>query len=151
MTDTITARPVSPACLAPSGPASALDEEPISKILGGMYGQGAWTKRSLAQAFCEARLALGQRMYRAGIDDGTLGGQIRDLDERINRPTATRAPSKALKVQQKKLILQLADAALAEEGPLPGADAEYRRAREAQAALDRHEKGVDARRTACPD
>jgi len=99
------------------------------------YGQGAWRKRSLAQAFYEARLALGQKMYQAGIDDGQLGAQIRDLDERICRATATQAPSKALKLQQEKLILQLGDAALAEEGPLPGADAEYQAARKAEAAL----------------
>jgi len=33
------------------------------------------------------------------------------------------------------LILQLADAALAEEAPLPGAAAEYQTARKAEAAL----------------
>jgi len=37
---------------------------------------------------------------------------------------------------------------LEDDGPLPGADAEYRRAREAQATLESHEKRVDARRTA---
>lgn len=105
-----------------------LGELPIRLV---KYGQGVRHKR----AFYETRLALGQRMYRAGIDDGRLGGQIRDLDERINRATATQAPSKALKLQQEKLILQLADAALAEEGPLPGADAEYQAARKAEAAL----------------
>ena len=98
-------------------------------------GQGAWRKRSLTQVFYQTRLALGQSMYRAGIDDGQLGVQIRDLDECIWRATATQAPCKALKLQQEKLILQLADAALAEEGPLPGADTEYQMARKAEAAL----------------
>ena len=135
---------------ASSGPASPVGEEPVSNgrsWLGKLasllaappirlvkYGQGAWGKRSSAQAFYDARLALGQRMYRAGIDDGRLGGQIRDLEERINRATATQAPSKALKLQQQKLFLQLADAALAEDGPLPGADAEYQTARKLEAA-----------------
>jgi hypothetical protein len=109
-----------------------LADPPIRPV---KYGQGAWGKPSLAQAFNEARLVLGHRMYRAGIDDGQLGGQIRDLDERISRATATQAPSKALKLQREKLILQLADAALAEEGPLPGAEAEYQAARKAEAAL----------------
>lgn len=99
------------------------------------YGQGTWRKRSLMQALYEARLALGQRMYRAGIDDGQLGGQIRDLDESICRATARPGPSKAQKLQREKLILQLADAALADEGLLPGADAEYQKARKAEAAL----------------
>ena len=79
----------------------------------------AWGKPTLAQAFNEAHLALGQKMYQAGIDDGQLGAQIRDLDERICRATATQAPSKALKLRREKLILQLADAALAEEGRIP--------------------------------
>jgi len=42
------------------------------------------------------------------------------------------------------LVLQLAAAALEDDGPLPGADAEYRKARDAQAALERYEHGVDA-------
>jgi hypothetical protein len=137
-------------------PSSPVGEEPVSNAPGGLerwwlgtlgtllaappirlvkYGQGAWRKRSLTQAFYEARLALGEKMYQAGIDDGQLGAQIRDLDERICRATATQAPSKALKLQQVKLILQLADAALAEEGPLPGADAEYQTVRKLEAAL----------------
>lgn len=144
MTDTITASPAS------SGPASPVGEELVSNgrswlgKLGALlaappirlvkYGQGAWRKRSPAQAFYDARLALGQRMYRVGIDDGQLGAQISDLDARINRATATQAPSKALKLQQEKLFLQLADAALAAEGPLPGADAEYQTARQLEVA-----------------
>lgn len=157
MTETIPAPLASPLpdsgnCLASPGPASPVGEELVSNAPGGLgrwwlgklgallaappirlvkYGQGAWHKR----AFYEARLALGQRMYRSGIDDGQLGLQISELDERINRAKATQAPSKALKLQQEKLILQLADAALAEEGPLPGADAEYQTARKAEAAL----------------
>lgn len=144
MTGTITAPPALP--MPGSG------EERVSNTLGRVRGkigaltsvppirlvryvQGVWGKRSLAQVFYEARLALGQSMYRSGIDDGQLGAQISDLDERINRAKATQAPSKALKLQQEKLILQLADAALAEEGPLPGADMEYQKARKAEAAL----------------
>jgi hypothetical protein len=45
----------------------------------------------------------------------------------------------ALKTARRQLILQLAAAALVDDGPLPGADAEYHRAREAQAALFGHE------------
>jgi len=57
------------------------------------YGQGAWRKRSLTQAFYEARLALGQKMYQAGIDDGQLGAQIRDLDASAG-PRRPRLPAK---------------------------------------------------------
>jgi hypothetical protein len=161
MTDTNTAPPASflpdsANCSASSGPASPAGDESVLNAPGGLgrkwlgklgallasppirlvkYGQVAWRKRSEAQAFYKARLALGQQMYRAGIDDGQLGAQIRDMDERICGATVTQAPSKALKLQREKLILQLADAALAEEAPLPGADAEYQTARKAEAAL----------------
>ena len=161
MTHTIGATPTSPLpdsgnCSASSGLASPMGDEPVPNAPGGVgrwwlgklgallaappirlvkNGQGAWRKRSLEQAFYQTRLALGQSMYRAGIDDGQLGVQIRDLDECICRAAATQAPGKAIKLQREKLILQLADAALAEEGPLPGADNEYQTARKAEAAL----------------
>jgi hypothetical protein len=99
--------------------------------------QRAWHKRSLAQAYYEARLALGQSMYHAGIDDGQLGARIRDLDQQILRAETIQAPSKAIKLRRQKLILQLADAALADEGPLPGADREYQQARRVEVALAR--------------
>ena len=150
MPNTITAPPTSP------GPTSPVGEESVSNAPGGLVsgwlgkmgalvvaptvrlvknGQGAWRKRPLAQAFYQTRLVLGQSMYRGGIDDGQLGVQIRDLDECISLAAATQAPSKAIKLQREKLILQLADAALAEEGPLPGADTEYQAARKVEAAL----------------
>ena len=107
-----------------------------------------WRKRRLSGAFVEAQAALGERMYVAGIDDGELGARISALDEQLHRAEAVGGFSQALKVARRQLVLQLAAAALEDDGPLPGADAEYRRAREAQAALERHEKVVDARLTA---
>ena len=53
-----------------------------------------------------------------------------------------------LKAARSQLVLQLAAAALEDDAPLPGADAEYDRAREAQAALQWHEMEMDAQRTA---
>jgi hypothetical protein len=107
------------------------------RFLGKLYKNGhrAWSKQSWALAHYQARLDLGQSMYKAGIDNGQLCAQIHDLDERILRAATIQAPSKALKLQREKLILQLADTALAEEGPLPGADIEYQKARQAEAAL----------------
>ena len=75
------------------------------------------------------------RMYAAGIDDGQLASQIAHLDEIIGQAEAARCSARALRADRKKLVLQLAAAALEEEAPLPGADAEYQKAREAQAAL----------------
>ena len=108
-----------------------------------------WRKWRLGVSFVEAQAALGECMYAAGIDDGELGAKISALNEQLRRAEAVGGSTQALKAARRQVVLQLAAAALEDDGPLPGADAEYRRAREAQAALDRHETGVDARRSAC--
>jgi hypothetical protein len=115
------------------------------------HGMDLWRKRRLSGAFVEAQAALGERMYAAGIDDGEHGAKISALDERLHWAEAVGASTQALKATRRQLVLQLAAAALEDDGPLPGADAEYHRAREAQAALARHEKEVDARLTASLD
>jgi hypothetical protein len=112
------------------------------------HGPDLWRKRQLSGAFIEAQAALGERMYAAGIDDGEHGAKINALDERLHWVEAVGASTQALKAARRHLVLQLAAAALEDDGPLAGADAEYLRARETQAALERHEKEVDARLTA---
>ena len=96
------------------------------------YGRGLWRRRSVSRAFADAQLLLGRRMVAAGIDDGELGAKIAALGERTRR------------AEREELLVQLAAAALEDDGPLPGADAEYERARAAQAALQRHDAGLRA-------
>jgi hypothetical protein len=115
------------------------------------HGMDLWRKRRLSGAFVEAQAALGERMYAAGIDDDENGAKINALDERLHRAEAVGAFTQPLKTARRQLVLQLAAAALEDDGPLPGADAEYHRARETQAALERHEKELAARRTASRD
>lgn len=103
------------------------------------HGMDLWRKRRLSGAFAEAQAALGERMYAAGIDDGELGAKINALDEQLRRVESVGGSTQALKAARRQLVLELAAAALEDDGPLPGADAEYRRAREAQAALDSHQ------------
>jgi hypothetical protein len=87
-------------------------------------------------------------MVAAGIDDGEHGTKISALDEQLRRAEAVGGSTRTLKAARRQLILQLAAAAMEDDGPLPGADDEYCRAKEAQAALEMHETGgVDARRT----
>lgn len=112
------------------------------------HGMDLWRKRRLSRAFVEAQAALGECMYAVGIDDGELGAKISALDEQLCRAEVVGGSTQAFKAARRPLVLQLAAAALEDDGPLPGADAEYRKAREAQVALDRHEKGMGARRTA---
>ena len=89
----------------------------------------------LQRALLAAEIDLGERMFAAGIDDGSLGAQIAALDRRIRRADTTRQPLGPLLARRRELLLRLAAAALEEEAPLPGADAEYERARAALAAL----------------
>jgi hypothetical protein len=111
-------------------------------------GLNQWRMRRLSRAFVEASAALGERMYAAGIDDGELVARISALDEELRLAEAVPGSTAALRATRRQLVLQLAAAALEDDGPLPGADAEYRRAREAQAALERHETDVNARHMA---
>jgi len=99
----------------------------------------------LRQAFSAAKLALGERMYAARIDDGHLGALIVALDQSILRAETARLSPGPFLDQRRKLILQLAAVALEEDAPLPGADAEYERARTALAAL--REAEADAGRS----
>jgi hypothetical protein len=108
-------------------------------LLPAKHGMDLWHKRRLSGAFAEAQAALGERMYAAGIDDGVLGARISTLNEQLRRAEAVGGSTQALRAARRQLVLQLAAAALEDDGPLPGADAEYRRAREAQKALERYE------------
>jgi hypothetical protein len=74
-----------------------------------------------------------------GIDDSKSAVQLHSLDDRSRGVEATKPSSEAWAVERAKLLLQLAAAALAEEPPLPGADAEYRAARKAQTVLRKHD------------
>jgi hypothetical protein len=128
--------------------AMAILSKPLQLAKHGMY---LWRKRRLSGAFVEAQAALGERMYATGIDDGEHGAKINALDKRLYRAEAVGAFTQSLRAARRQLVLQLAAAALEDDGPLPGADAEYHRARETQAALERHEKELDARLTASRD
>jgi hypothetical protein len=93
-----------------------------------------WRSRSLEQVLIEAKNALGERMLAADIDDGQIGAEIALLDEKMLQTTASRVVS-ALMVERRKLVLRLAEAALEDDAPLPGADDEYRKVREVQAKI----------------
>lgn len=96
------------------------------------HGATLWARLRLKQAALEAQIALGERMYATGIDDGSLGEQIRMIEKKLREAEADGARARALLVARQSLLLQLAAAALEEDGPLPGADAEYLKMREAQ-------------------
>jgi hypothetical protein len=92
-------------------------------------------QRTLVRAFADARLALGERMYAAAIDDGKTGQHIAATDEVIRRALMKGKVHQHLEAERKRLLLQLADAALEDDAPLPGADAEYAEVRKILATL----------------
>jgi small-conductance mechanosensitive channel len=96
--------------------------------------------KRLRRELLAAQLALGERMYLAGIDDGRLGTFLAALDQRVRRAEAARLPLGPLLAQRRDLLLRLAAAALEDDAPLPGAQAEYEAARQALTAL-REEEG----------
>ncbi len=89
---------------------------------------------TLEQIFHKARIALGEQMVVAGIDDGEIGEQLAALAEEIRQASWSQAALHEIKGEPERLILHLADLALEEDGPLPGAEKEYQRARKAQLA-----------------
>jgi hypothetical protein len=88
------------------------------------------SQKSLYQLQHEARLALGRRMWTSGIDDGTIGVQIAALDAQTREKALPPVTFAAIEAARTALFLRLADLALEDDAPLPGAEAEFRRARE---------------------
>ena len=86
-------------------------------LLPAKHGMNLWRKRRLSGAFAEAQAALGERMYAAGIDDGELGARISALNERLLWAEAAGGSTQALKSARRQLVLQLAAAALEDDGP----------------------------------
>jgi hypothetical protein len=92
--------------------------------------------RALLRELDAARVALGERMYSAGIDDGETGALIALVEVGL-REAVSEAMVRHLRAERGRLIRRLADAALETDAPLPGADAEFARAWAAQVACDR--------------
>ncbi len=114
----------------------------VGEVVAPAWGlTGRWRRRFLSRAFEEALVALGERMYAAGIDDGHLGAQIAALDLQIRQVHAATPELQRLQSERRTLLVRLAAAALEEDAPLPGADTEYATARKAQAALA-HRDGI---------
>lgn len=96
---------------------------------------GTWKRRQLTRVQQQAQLALGQRMHAAGIDDGTIGRQLAAVDTALQQSGQDRAKATMLQAERVRLLRELAALALTDDAPLPGADAEYQKARAADAAL----------------
>jgi hypothetical protein len=79
----------------------------------------------LQREYRNARVALGKKMYACDIDDGETGEKILDIDLRIRLAKITNTSWEQLEALREELFVRLADAALENDAPLPGADQEF--------------------------
>jgi len=112
----------------------------FSRLIG--LGMRPWRRRALREAFAAARLALGERMFAAGIDEGELAGRIAAVGDKLLQSGASKTQAAALRTERVRLLMRLADAALEADAPLPGADHEYDEARRAEAALRDYQTSI---------
>jgi hypothetical protein len=97
--------------------------------------------RLLADAFADVRRLLGRQMFAAGIDDGETGRQIAEIDAVLAREDLEGGEAQDLRSQLGLLLIRLADAALENDAPLPGADEEFVQALALKLALDAENLG----------
>jgi hypothetical protein len=90
----------------------------------------------LDEAFAQAQLRLGEKMYSAGIDNEELGIQIAQVDADLRCAIPCNNIVIELRTKRQKLLRQLADAALEDDAPLPGAQVEFEQAWAARADVE---------------
>src|SRR4051812_25224600 len=66
--------------------------------------------RQLDDAFADARIALGRRMYAAGIDDDETGAKIAEVDRALAAVPQSSGEAQDLWGRRTLLYIQLADA-----------------------------------------
>jgi hypothetical protein len=111
------------------------------------YGYGIARTRVL---FCKARgaeLALGNRMYKAGVGDEAIRGQIASLDDRIASVELGKGSTKQMESEKKGLMIRLAADALAQDVAPTGAAAELGVAISARGAVAAHRSQMGSART----
>jgi hypothetical protein len=74
-------------------------------------------------------------MWMSGIDDGSIGKRLVRLEVRMRQSGLNPASIQALQAIHTVLLLRLADLALEDDAPLPGADEEFQRARDVLTAM----------------
>ena len=92
--------------------------------------------RLLDEAFAEARIVLGRQMYVGGIDDDETGVKIAELDRALAAAESSSGEAQDLNARRTLLLIHLADAALEDDAPLPGADTEFKHALELKRSLE---------------
>jgi len=103
------------------------------------FVRAARTRRRCESLECDyrdARLALGKKMFATGIDDGETSARIAATDQQLLQVNLAGRPRELLHARRTALVLKLADVALEDDAPLPGADEEFAQALALKQALD---------------
>ncbi len=107
-----------------------------ARLIG--YGCSIARTRTLLRKARGTQLALGNRMYEAGVGDGAIRGQIASLDDRIASVELGKGSTKQMEAEKKGLMIRLAADALAQDVAPTGAAAEHGSAVSARNAVEAH-------------
>ena len=110
------------------------------------YGYGIARTRVLLRKARGAQLALGNRMYEAGVGDEAIRGQIASLDDRIASVELGKGSTKQMEAEKKGLMIRLAADALAQDVAPTGAAAEHGGAISARDAVEAHRSHMESTR-----
>jgi hypothetical protein len=110
------------------------------------YRRRMWRGSTLNKVARNADLALGQRLYEAGLGETSLRNRIAELDAKVCDARAAKVPTKALEAQRMALHLQLAAAGHAEVSPPAGVETEYAEAKVAHSMLQKQKSEMAAAR-----
>jgi hypothetical protein len=110
------------------------------------YGYGIAQARVLLRKARGAQLALGNRMYKAGVGDEAIRRQIASLDDRIASVALGKGSTKQMEAEKKGLMLRLAADALAHDVAPSGAAAEHSDVMAARDAVEAHQSLMESTR-----
>lgn len=102
------------------------------------YGKANLRRRRANREFIDARIALGRKLFQGGAGDQQLLKQLTDLSEKKKSLEAAQASKKAVVIEEKGLMIRLADQSLGGQFDLQSAGMgdERRKAMESKNGLD---------------
>jgi tetratricopeptide (TPR) repeat protein len=107
-----------------------------ARLIG--YGYGIARTHVLIRKARSAQLALGNRMYEAGVGDEAIRGQIASLDDRIASVELGKGSTEQMEAEKKGLMIRLAADALAQDVAPMGAADEHGSAVSARNVVEAH-------------
>lgn len=112
------------------------------------FGTGSWRRRSLQGSLAQAHLALGERMYISGSGAPQVRQQIAAVEAKIREAQGAKQSTKVMTRERQALVLKLSEPALSQQKAPNAAEAEHKKVKDIQAALQTQEQGMGQARTA---